>query len=66
MEILLGLVIGIAMLFVIDFINNLIEYFWIAGPSDDKEDKKIRGDIISSYSYLCDFAISLTILFAIL
>ena len=40
MEILLGLVIGIAMLLVIDFINNIIEYFWIAGPSDDKEDKE--------------------------
>ena len=41
MEILLGLGIGIAMLLVIDFINNIIEYFWIAGPPDnDKEDKK--------------------------
>ena len=40
MEILLGLGIGIAMLLVIDFINNLIEYFWIAGPPDDKKDKK--------------------------
>ena len=48
MEILLELGIGIAMLLVIDFINNLIEYFWIAGPPDDKKDKKIRGDITSS------------------
>ena len=31
---------GIAMLYGIDIFNNIIEYFFISGSSDDKKDKK--------------------------